>query len=185
MAFKLSLHRGSPSLIRTLRLVGAKPTSQCLPYINEHSATQKYTCRMNRILKSGLHTSPLFRDSFVQNTVASDITQAHLATEQASQVADTLTTQVAENAEVIYHSWGDNPANLDMIYEGLEILRSDGTILDIDGIGSMWTPVGWIQDSFEMFHIGGGIPWFASIAASTILMRIIFSLYCYEKGTHI
>jgi len=182
MAFNLPLHRGSLPLIRTLRLVGAKSTSaQCLPHFNKHSGNGRFTCRTNKILTAGLHTSPLFRDSSVQNVAAGDAT-VHLATEQAPQIGDTLATQISENADVVYHSWGDNPANLDLIYEGLEILRSDGTILDIDGIGSMWTPVGWIQDSFEMFHIGGGIPWFASIAASTILMRIIFYYIVVRKG---
>ena len=39
------------------------------------------------------------------------------------------------------------------------------------GLGSWYTPVGWLQNSMEFVHVSLGLPWWASIATITIIIR--------------
>jgi len=39
------------------------------------------------------------------------------------------------------------------------------------GLASIYTPVGWAQTALEYFHVGLGLPWYASIVLFAVIMR--------------
>ena len=39
------------------------------------------------------------------------------------------------------------------------------------GLGSSWTPVGWVQQLIEFFHVSLGLPWYSSIVIFAVIMR--------------
>ncbi|KAJ1500813.1 Mitochondrial inner membrane protein oxa1l [Coelomomyces lativittatus] len=47
-----------------------------------------------------------------------------------------------------------------------------GTTLASYGLGSSYTPVGWIQQTLEALHVHGGLPWWGSIMVVTLTLRL-------------
>jgi hypothetical protein len=75
----------------------------------------------------------------------------------------------------------DDPEFVAKIIDGLNFDFDMHTNYDL-GLGSALTPVGWVQNTFEMFHYGFGNPWMASIVFSTILVRFIFFPIVIRQG---
>lgn len=48
-------------------------------------------------------------------------------------------------------------------------VRGDMTAL---GLGSIWTPVGWIQNALEVLHVNAGLSWVGSVVALTVGVRL-------------
>lgn len=40
--------------------------------------------------------------------------------------------------------------------------------LESAGLGSMYTPVGWVQNALELMHVYCGIPWWGAIIAGKL-----------------
>lgn len=41
------------------------------------------------------------------------------------------------------------------------------------GLGSHWTPVGWIQNGLEFMHVDLDLPWFQAIALFAVALRLL------------
>jgi len=90
-----------------------------------------------------------------------------------------LHTHSEDNAEVI-----DNASNLtdlapsmniseDVFATGTDKALSDLGELASMGLGSPYTPVGWVQNILETIHVGVGLPWWGSIVCTTVAFRLL------------
>ena len=59
------------------------------------------------------------------------------------------------------------PAVLDLTNEGAEVAKSIG-----DVVLTSWSPVSVAQYFLEVMHVGTGLPWWATIAATTVVVRL-------------
>ncbi|KAI9219912.1 60Kd inner membrane protein-domain-containing protein [Blastocladiella britannica] len=91
----------------------------------------------------------------------------------AAPVLSTTTTPTEAVNTVISGATPTDVAMPDVSSVSEFIAQSAHAIGDLKamGLASSWTPVGWIQQGLEALHVAGGLPWWASIIACTLVLR--------------
>ena len=174
MAFSLRLSRvPTPWLVQTTRLSGTNPC----PHVRRQNLS--YTCsgygRLNRVsLYNGRIADTRIFTKRIPQPVNHFLRCSSLHTETLHDVnKPQISTETANQLTGPAPSCLDDPTYVDKILEGLNFDFDVDTNYHL-GLGSGLTPVGWVQNSFEMFNMGFGLPWFSAIAYTTMLVRFCF-----------
>jgi membrane protein insertase Oxa1/YidC/SpoIIIJ len=95
----------------------------------------------------------------------SEIQNAPVLSSDAESIGSTLIDQTTKITSAITTPLSNLDTN--------SILSSIHALGDLKaaGLASSATPVGWIQSLLEVVHVGTGLPWWASIALVTLVIR--------------
>lgn len=85
----------------------------------------------------------------------------------APQVQEPLATA----ADSAYNNTGYIPEPPAIIDETVILNALGEPSLQSLGLGSNFTPVGWVQQAIEFFHVSLGLPWYSSIVLFAVIMR--------------
>jgi len=183
MTFALKLHRGSSSwFIRSSLLNRTNPcaVNQSKTLSNasfQYGKTDGFlSCDKQqrvRLLNKRFQVYPAVGHQLLSCSI-------HTETLQDAQPEELLADQVTE-ASGPAPSCLDDPEFVAKLLDGLNHDYDMQTNYHL-GLGSGLTPVGWIENSFEMWKYGFGLTWFSSIAYSTILVRFIFFPLIIRRG---
>lgn len=89
-------------------------------------------------------------------------------TQQTKQVAETPQDQIDLSA---YNQTGYIPEPPSIVDENIILNALGEPALQQLGLGSYYTPIGWVQNCIEYFHASLGLPWYTSIALFAVCMR--------------
>lgn len=77
----------------------------------------------------------------------------------------------AEISDSAYNNTGYIPEPPAIIDESVILNALGEPSLQSLGLGSNFTPVGWVQQAIEFFHVSLGLPWYSSIVLFALIMR--------------
>jgi YidC/Oxa1 family membrane protein insertase len=89
-----------------------------------------------------------------------------IKSETVQQMTDKLPETSGINVELIDHDI------VEKVTETLTTISQVGDLKEL-GLASSFTPVGWIQSLLEINHVMLGLPWWGTIAATTIFVRFL------------
>ena len=85
-----------------------------------------------------------------------------------SDIPDETSARARWNLDALQET--DATPAVDVTSEGVEVAKSIG-----DVVLTGWSPVSVMQYFLEVMHVGTGLPWWATIAATTVVVRLALS----------
>jgi len=137
------------------RVVARLATGKCiLTSVKSLKLSQSFSVR----LLSTTHAP--FADQITANKAARDQLTNAAAVEGSTDAAEAVLDSGADNA---------SQAVIETVSNGLSLVEP--TLSSI-GLAHAW-PSGWIQAIMEVIHVHGGLPWWATIATGTVMVRLL------------
>jgi hypothetical protein len=97
--------------------------------------------------------------------------QSHTMQNSADSISNIPPSSASSPANDIASSGGYIPEPPPIIDESIVFNSLGEATLQSLGLGSYFTPVGWVQNLVEVFHVNLDLPWFQAIALLAVVMR--------------